>query len=268
MDSQSTTPVGRWTSLAPAPGGNDTRGGAGRPSPLAGGPASQRIAAARGRPPQPARRSGQRQLRRRGSAAGCPRTGQREPSSAGGTRGGTRTARPPQQPPGDRAEPEPNGERETTLAARLRVPGLDLKRFQRPRVIVHVATTGPRRRSDRITGVLALRVTPDADALLYRTTVNPGVPIAPDASARHGITDALVAGRPRFATIAPTLLGFLGDSAIEGLDPDFDLQMLDAELYLAGSDVAIGKAALASGVPRISDRERTALKQALRFAWR
>ncbi len=84
-------------------------GEAGGPLPLACGPASQKIAAARGLPPrersqgseagaEPRRPSAKRELRRPGSSASCPRRGHREPRFVCGTHCGTRSARPPEQP--------------------------------------------------------------------------------------------------------------------------------------------------------------------------
>ena len=176
------------------------------------------------------------------------------------------------------------------LHVRLREWGLDPGRFagrERPLVVVHVATTGPRTRNDRIVGVVALKLAGSTDAsrrksvnrarqilpeatavhriavaFLYSRRVNPGVPILPEATAVHGITDELVADRPGFATIVPTLLDFLDDSDIEGLDTDFDLQMLGVELFLASSEFRAGTT-LRSGAPRIREHERSALKRAL-----
>ena len=119
---------------------------------------------------------------------------------------------------------------------------------QRPRVVVHVATTGLRKRSDRIVEVVARKQTPANDTFLYRRRVNPGVPILPEASAVHGITDELVADSREFAALVPELLEFLDNSDIAGRDADFDLQMLGVELYLARSEFPTG-ATLRSGAP-------------------
>ena len=178
------------------------------------------------------------------------------------------------------------------LAARLRGWGLNPDRFagrERPLVVVHVATTGARTRNDRIVGVVALKLTGSTDAsrrksikparqilreatavhriavaFLYSRRVNPGVPILPEATGVHGITDELVADRPGFASIVPTLLDFLDGSDIEGLDTDFDLQMLEVELFLASSAFRSGTT-LRSGAPRIREHQRSALKRALCF---
>ena len=59
------------------------------------------------------------------------------------------------------------------------------------------------------------KMAPCNDTFLYRRRVNPGLPILPEASALHGITDELVADSPEFAAIAPTLLRFLDNCDLE-----------------------------------------------------
>ena len=136
---------------------------------------------------------------------------------------------------------------------------------QRPRVVVHVATTGLSKRIDRIVEVVARKLTPSNDTFLYRRRVNPGVPILPEASALHGITDELVADSPEFAAIVPTLLEFLDNSDIEGRDTDFDLQMLEVELHLADSESG---ATLRSSAPRVLAPQRPTPTRVICFACR
>ena len=139
---------------------------------------------------------------------------------------------------------------------------------QRPLVVVHVATSGLRKRSDRIVEVVARKLTPSNDTFVYRRRVNPGLPILPEATALHGITDELVAGSPEFAAIVPTVLKFLDNSDIEGRDADFDLQMLEVELYLADSEFPPG-ATLRSSAPRVLAPQRSTPARVICFVcWR
>ncbi len=63
----------------------------------------------------------------------------------------------------------------------------------------------------------------------YRTLVNPGCPIPPDATAVHGITDAMVADAPTFEALADNLLkGFTG-ADFAGYNVRFDLRTMAAE---------------------------------------
>ncbi len=80
-----------------------------------------------------------------------------------------------------------------------------------------------------------------------RNLVDPGVPIPEGASAIHGITDARVAGKPRFRELAARFAAHLDGSAKDGARPilsgynarAFDVPLLNAELERAGVDARI-----------------------------
>jgi exodeoxyribonuclease X len=64
-------------------------------------------------------------------------------------------------------------------------------------------------------------VSPEGMAL-YRSRVNPGVPIPPEASAVHHITDAHVADAPRLSEIAETVKSIVGSGLIVAHNAPFD----------------------------------------------
>lgn len=67
---------------------------------------------------------------------------------------------------------------------------------------------------------------------------NPTVPIAPDATAVHGIADADVAGAPTFAELAAEVWRIVGESDFAGYNlVQYDMPMLAAELERAGFDL-------------------------------
>ena len=66
--------------------------------------------------------------------------------------------------------------------------------------------------------------------VLMNTLVNPGVPIEPGAQAVHGITDADVAGAPRFGEIWPELRVQLEDRRVLVYNSSYDLGRIGAEL--------------------------------------
>lgn len=63
---------------------------------------------------------------------------------------------------------------------------------------------------------------------------NPERPMPAEAERVHGLTDAFLADKPRFAERASELLAFLGDSPLIAHNARFDWQFLNAELELAG----------------------------------
>jgi DNA polymerase III subunit epsilon len=68
----------------------------------------------------------------------------------------------------------------------------------------------------------------------FHALINPEREISYEAARVHGITNAQVAGKPRFAEIVMPLLEFLGDSTLVAHNAEFDFAFLNAELSLLG----------------------------------
>lgn len=67
--------------------------------------------------------------------------------------------------------------------------------------------------------------------------INPGIPIPPDISDIHGITDEMVRNKPSFSDIAQSLLNTIGDADLAGYNSNrFDVPMLLEEFANAGYD--------------------------------
>lgn len=64
--------------------------------------------------------------------------------------------------------------------------------------------------------------------------IHPGCPIAEEATAVHGITDADVAEKPRFAEVAGEISDFLKNKLPLAYNADFDRDFLHAEFGRAG----------------------------------
>jgi len=64
--------------------------------------------------------------------------------------------------------------------------------------------------------------------------VNPGFPIPPDTVKVHGITDAMVAGRPHLRAFAPRIQALVQDAVLVAHNHKFDLEILSRELQRAG----------------------------------
>lgn len=70
--------------------------------------------------------------------------------------------------------------------------------------------------------------------------VNPQIPIAPSATAIHGITDEMVANAETFHDIAPWLYLFIGDADLAGYNSQrFDIPLLMEEFSRAGMDFSM-----------------------------
>ncbi len=116
--------------------------------------------------------------------------------------------------------------------------------LSQPLVFVDLETTGVSLSVDRIIeiGMIKVRAQGDRDVMVRR--VNPGMPIPPESTQFHGITDADVADCPPFAQIAADVMAFIGDADLAGFNVvRFDLPVLRRELALAGHTLnLIGRA--------------------------
>lgn len=64
----------------------------------------------------------------------------------------------------------------------------------------------------------------------FHCYLNPERPVPAEAFAVHGLSDAFLADKPRFAEVATAMLGFLGDARLVIHNAAFDLGFLNAEL--------------------------------------
>ena len=113
------------------------------------------------------------------------------------------------------------------LAARLRI--------SRPLCCFDLETTGTSTERDRIVEIAAAFVDPSGEVYARTMLLNPGCPIPPSATAVHGISDADVAGQPRFRDIAKALLRRVAPCDFIGFNVRrFDLPLLVAEFARAG----------------------------------
>jgi DNA polymerase-3 subunit epsilon len=100
--------------------------------------------------------------------------------------------------------------------------------------VVDLETTGGASTSDAITEVGAVRVCGGEVLGEFATLVDPAVPIAPFVSVLTGITDAMVAGAPRIASVLPAFLEFARSSVLVAHNAPFDVGFLRAAAAAQG----------------------------------
>ena len=120
----------------------------------------------------------------------------------------------------------------------MTLPGLSL---DRPLVFFDLETTGLNVVTDRIVQIAALRFEPGgAPAGRLNRLVDPGEPIPATATAVHGISDADVAGAPRFAEVVDEIETFFDGADIAGYNvARFDIPLLMEELARCGRDFGL-----------------------------
>ena len=106
--------------------------------------------------------------------------------------------------------------------------------LERPLAFFDIETTGLSTSRDRIVELALIKVHPSGDVLERVRRFNPGIPIPPEATAVHGITDADVADEEPFQRRARALAGLLEDADLAGFNiRRFDVPMLLAEFRRA-----------------------------------
>jgi len=99
-----------------------------------------------------------------------------------------------------------------------------------PFTLFDVETTGMSPVADRIVEIAAVRIAPDGVQTRWQSLVNPGRPIPADVIRIHGITDAMVAGAPGFATVGRDFLALAKGSTLVAHNGRFDLAFLQESL--------------------------------------
>ena len=112
--------------------------------------------------------------------------------------------------------------------------------LDRPLVFFDLETTGLKVGKDRIVEMALIRMSPQGDVLERVRRFNPEIPIPPEATAVHGITDEDVKDEAPFAARARSLAQLLEGCDLAGYNiRRFDLPMLEAEFARAGVEFEV-----------------------------
>jgi DNA polymerase-3 subunit epsilon len=113
---------------------------------------------------------------------------------------------------------------------------MELK-LHRPICFFDLETTGIDITKDRIVEISIFKVYPNGNKESKTWLVNPTIPIPPQTTAVHGITNEQVANEPTFSELAPLVHTMIKDSDLAGFNSDrFDIPLLAEELLRAGVD--------------------------------
>ncbi len=107
----------------------------------------------------------------------------------------------------------------------------------RPIAFFDLETTGIRVATDRIVEICILREQVDGTTQTHTMRINPEMPIPPEVTAIHGITDEDVKDCPTFKQVARELASFLEGCDLAGFNSNhFDIPLLAEEFLRAGID--------------------------------
>lgn len=111
-----------------------------------------------------------------------------------------------------------------------------------PLVFFDLETTGINIVTDRIVELSYVKVHPDGKEEIQTFRINPGMPIPPEATAIHGISNDDVKDCPVFKEIAESLTAQIEGCDLAGYNSNrFDIPMLVEEFLRAGIDIDLRK---------------------------
>lgn len=142
---------------------------------------------------------------------------------------------------------------------------MDLK-LTKPIVFFDLETTGTNITSDRIVEISSIKISPNGKEDEWTLRVNPEMPIPPESTAIHHITDADVAGCRTFKQIAQRLAEYLTGCDIAGFNSNrFDIPMLDQEFQRVGVHFDFSRARFVDVQTIFHKKEQRTLVAAYRF---
>ena len=107
----------------------------------------------------------------------------------------------------------------------------------KPICFFDLETTGINITNDRIVEISILKVFPDGKEERYTKRVNPTIPIPPEVTKVHGISDADVANAPTFKELTKEIHTMIKDSDLGGFNSNrFDIPLLAEEMLRADVD--------------------------------
>lgn len=114
--------------------------------------------------------------------------------------------------------------------------------LKNPLVFFDLETTGINITRDRIVEISFLKVYPNGKEEIKSRRINPEMPIPPEATAIHGISDEDVKDCPTFKQIAKSLADQLEGCDLAGFNSSrFDVPLLAEEFLRAGIDFDMSK---------------------------
>lgn len=138
--------------------------------------------------------------------------------------------------------------------------------LDRPLAVFDIESTGTNPRADRIIELAIVKIVDKGEKTVHTFRCNPGIPIPPEATAVHGITDAEVAGLPLFKAIAPEVYRLLDRCDLAGYNIiRFDIPMLIEEFLRASINFDMAGRRLLDAQRIFHKREPRDLKAALAF---
>ncbi|MFM9824584.1 exonuclease domain-containing protein [Flavobacterium sp.] len=138
--------------------------------------------------------------------------------------------------------------------------------LKKPICFFDLETTGIDVAKDRIVEIAIFKLFPNGNRESKTWLVNPTIPIPPQSTAIHGISNEKVANEPTFAALASQVYAMIKDSDLAGYNSDrFDIPLLAEELLRAGVDFDMKNRVSVDVQTIFHKKEERTLSAALKF---
>lgn len=138
--------------------------------------------------------------------------------------------------------------------------------LKRPIAFFDLETTGINVASDRIVEISILKIDPSGNESWFTRRVNPGMPIPPQSTAIHGITDEDVKDCQEFREMAKEVASFIEGCDLAGYNAiKFDIPVLAEEFLRAEIDFDIRKRRYVDVQVIFHKKEQRTLSAAYKF---
>jgi len=135
-----------------------------------------------------------------------------------------------------------------------------------PLCFFDLETTGINVTQDRIIEIAVIKVMPNGEVIRKSNVVNPTIPISPESTAIHGITNEDVADKPTFKEVAKEYVKFFEGSDLAGFNIlKFDVPVLVEEFLRAGVDFDYSRKKLIDAQKIFHMMEKRTLSAAFKF---
>ncbi|MBE7169855.1 MAG: 3'-5' exonuclease [Williamsia sp.] len=109
--------------------------------------------------------------------------------------------------------------------------------LKKPLAFIDIESTGINVGTDRIVEIAIIRVAVDGSRKVKRKLINPQMPIPPEVTHIHGITDEMVKDAPTFKQVGNEIKQFLDNCDLSGYNSNrFDIPILVEEFLRAGME--------------------------------
>lgn len=136
----------------------------------------------------------------------------------------------------------------------------------KPICFFDLETTGVNIATDRIVEIAILKVYPNGNKESHTWRVNPEMPIPPETTAIHGISDADVADEPTFKELSAKVENLIKGSDLAGFNSNrFDIPLLAEEMLRAGKDFKMKNVSAVDVQTIFHKKEKRTLAAAYKF---